>query len=243
MARTGSFFFASAERVRNQNTGTTGRFIWLPGEEPRGCNPGEVAQPGGPYCVDPATHPNMSRDLAFMRGVMDLWKTPELQGATPNDPVACADIIASGRPNRCVTKTVRNTFPDSDYTGRLDWKATAKDNIAFRYQYSRQIRQSGRIIFGDNFGTNNNRQYNLGLTATHVFGGRQVGEFRYGFGNRSTLQDVTDGNDIPTIRFSNTLCNASLCGTIIGTSTNVPINRRQHDNQFVYNHSKLLDKH
>ena len=237
------FFFGSAERVSNKNSTNWSRFMWLPGEEPRACNPGEVAKPGGPYCVDPATHPNLQRDLNYMRKVMAYWNTPELKDATPNDPVACADLIASGRPNRCVTKTVQNTFPDSDYTGRMDWKATGQDNISVRYQYSRQIRESGRIILGDNFGTVNNRQYNFGLTATHVFSGRQVGEFRYGFGNRATLQDVTDGNDIPTIRFSNTLCSATYCGTILGTSTNVPINRRQHDHQLVYNHSRLFDRH
>jgi Carboxypeptidase regulatory-like domain/TonB-dependent Receptor Plug Domain len=237
------FFFISAERVRNRTSGTASRFIWLPGDGPRACNPGEISMPGGPYCVDPATHPNLNRDLAFMRSVMDLWKTPELQGVQPNDPRACADLIASGRPNRCVTLTVQNTFPDSDYSGRLDFKASAKDTLWVRYQYSRQIRQSGRIIFGDNFGVNNNRQYNIGFTETHVFSPRQVGEFRYGFGNRATLQDVVDDNSIPTIRFNSTLCGGANCGTIIGTSTNVPINRRQQDNQLVYNHTLSLSKH
>lgn len=240
------FFFVSGERVRNVTSSTATRFIFLPGEVARACGPGEVARPGGPYCVDPATHPNLQRDLKFMQSVIDLYKTPELQNVQPNDPVACADLIASGRPNRCVTLNINNTFPDSDYTGRLDYKATSSDNFTLRYQYSRQIRQSGRIIFGDNFGTNNNRQYNIGFTATHVFSPTQVGEFRYGFGNRSTLQDVADDNAIPTIRFSQTLCtgsNTGACGTIIGTSTNVPINRRQHDNQYVYNHTISLSKH
>src|SRR5262249_40620586 len=78
---------------------------------------------------------------------------------------------------------------------------------------------------------------------THIFSNRQVGEFRYGFGNRTTLQDVADDNAIPTIRFANTLCNSTNCGTIIGTSTNVPINRRQHDHQLVYNHTISFSKH
>lgn len=237
------FFFISGERISNKASTTISRFIWLPSDGPRACNPGEVSAPGGPYCLDPATHPNMQRDLAFMRKTMDLWKTPELQGVQPNDPSACADLIASGRPNRCVTLTSVSLFPDSDYTGRLDYKVSSKDNFTLRYQYSRQIRRSGRIIFGDNFGTNNNRQYNVGFTATHVFSPRQVGEFRYGFGNRSTLQDVADDNAIPTIRFASTLCGGTNCGTIIGTSTNVPINRRQHDNQFVYNHTLSLSRH
>lgn len=237
------FFLISGERVSNKTSGTVGRFKWLPSDTPRACQPGEVARPGGPLCVDPATHPNLQRDLDFMKSVIKLWDTPELSGVQPNDPNACADLIASGRENRCVTLQVANTFPDSDYTGKLDFKATKSDTMTLRYQYSRQIRKSGRIVFGDNFGTNNNRQYNIGFTETHIFSNRQVGEFRYGFGNRTTLQDVADDNAIPTIRFNNTLCNSTNCGTIIGTSTNVPINRRQHDHQLVYNHTISFSKH
>lgn len=245
------FFFHSGEKVSNVGQGTMTRFIWLPSDGPRACGPGEVAKPGGPYCVDPATHPNLQRDLAFMQRVMNLWKTPELQGKTPNDPIACGDMIASGRQNRCVrVGGLGFRFPDSDYSGKLDWSAPRNTTIAVRYQYSRQNRNSPRIILGDNFGTNNNRQYNIGFTVTHVFSPRQTGEFRYGFGNRATLQDVTDGNDIPTIRFGQPLYTAGLTsdtlafsGTIIGTSTNVPINRRQHDNQYVYNHTLVLNRH
>jgi len=241
------FFFISGERVRNQGFSSRTSFIFLPQDEIRPCRDAAEAaavRPGGTMCVDPATHPNLEADLKFLRSVQSLYKTPELEGAQPNDPLACDDMIRSGRGNRCVTKSVFNTFPDSDYSGRLDFKATSRDNITFRYQYSRQIRESGRLIKGDNFGINNNRQYNLGLTATHVFSNRQVGEFRYGFGNRSTLQDVVDGNDIPTLRFNTSLCTTSFCnGTIIGTSINVPINRRQHDHQLVYNHTLTLSKH
>ncbi len=245
------FFFASSERVANVGKGTMTRFTWLPADGPRACGPGEVAKPRGPYCVDPATHPNLQRDLSFMQKVMDLWKTPELQGKAPNDPIACSDMIASGRPNRCVNvKGLPFTFPDSDYSGKLDWNARTNTTVSARYQYSRQIRLGPRIIFGDNFGTNNNRQYNVGLTGTHIFSPRQTGEFRYGFGNRATLQDVTDGNDISTIRFNSTLYSPGLtsdtlafAGTIIGTSTNVPINRRQRDHQLVYNHTNVFTRH
>ena len=63
---------------------------------------------------------------------------------------------------------------------------------------------------------------NIGATATKVWGSSQTGEFRYGFGNRATLQDVTDGNQIPTIRFANMLYNAlgdllPFVGTVIGS--------------------------
>lgn len=237
------FFFISGERVNNKTSGSVSRFMWLPTDVPRACNPNELALDPRALCVDPTTHPNLQRDLAYMRSVMDLWKTPELSGVAPNDPQFCADMIRSGRQNRCVTLNVINVFPDSDYTGRLDVRASSRDNINLRYQYSRQIRESGRIIFGDNFGTNNNRQYNIGSTWTHVFSNRQVGEFRYGFGNRSTLQDVADDNAIPTIRFGNTLCAVASCNFLIGTSTNVPINRRQQDHQLVYNHTVTIPKH
>jgi hypothetical protein len=248
------FFFVSAERIFNKTDSSFTRVIFLPGEEPKACPIGPDGRtinprPGDPlrtFCVDPQTHPNLQRDLAFMRSVMRLYQTPELQGLQPNDPQACAQLIASGRENRCVTLGVTTLQPRSDYTGRLDFKATSKDNLWLRYQYSRQIDNTGRFILGDTFGARNDRQYNLGMTETHVWSSRQVSEFRYSFGNRTTLQDVSDGNDIPTIRFSTNLCTGigvGACGGIIGTSTNVPINRRQHDHQFVYNHTFSFARH
>src|SRR5215813_581938 len=247
------FFFGSGERVSNVGKGSISRFTFLPSDGPRACNPGEKPAPKGPYCVDPATHPNLQKDLNFIKSVMNLYNTPELQGKTPNDPAACAQLIASGRPNRCVLVTgLGFTFPISDYTGRLDWNTNSNTNMSLRYQYGRQINKSPRIILGDNFGTNNNRQYNLGYTLTHVFSPRQTGEFRYGFGNRNTNQQVTDSQTqpIPTIRFATTLVDPTASsdtipfgGTIIGTSTNVPINRYQRDHQLVYNHTIVFDRH
>lgn len=252
------FFFAGGERVSNVGGTSISRWMWLPSDGPRACIPGELARPGraaeplGNYCVDPATHPHLSRDLDFMRSVMNLWKTPELSGKTPNDPGDCGTLISSGRASRCVrVDGLPLTFPDSDYSGKLDWLSAKNTTMALRYQYSRQIRQSPRIVFGDNFGTVNNRQYNIGFTATHVFSARQTGEFRYGFGNRSTNQAVTDGDMFPTqfapqlpiIRFGNTLTNVGFPTTIIGTSANVPINRHQLDHQLVYNHTMLFTRH
>jgi len=248
------FFFFSAERIFNKTDSSFTRVIFLPGETPKACPIGADGltinpRPGDPlraFCVDPQTHPNLNRDLEFMRSVIRLYQTPELQGLQPNDPQACAQLIASGRENRCVTLGVTTLQPRSDYTGRLDFKATSKDNLWLRYQYSRQIDRTGRFILGDTFGARNDRQYNLGMTETHVWSSRQVSEFRYSFGNRATLQDVSDGNDIPTIRFSTNLCTGigvGACGGIIGTSTNVPINRRQHDHQFVYNHTFSFARH
>ncbi|MBL8206804.1 MAG: TonB-dependent receptor [Blastocatellia bacterium] len=247
------FFFIGAERIYNNASGTYTRTIFLPGEEPKACSLGPdgkpiLPKPGDPlrnFCVDPTTHPNLQRDLAFMRSVINLYRTPELQGVAPNDPLACADLISSGRENRCVTLGITSLQPRSDYSGKLDFKATQNDTLVLRYQYSRQHDTTGRFILGDTFGARNDRQYNLGSTFTHLFSNRQVGEFRYGFGNRATLQDVSDGNDIPTIRFSTNLCTGTgvgACGGIIGTSTNVPINRRQRDHQFVYNHTLTLGR-
>src|SRR5215475_1812665 len=248
------FFFISAERIFNKGGSSFTRVIFLPGEEPKACPIGPDGRtinprPGDPlraFCVDPQTHPNLQRDLEFMRSVIRLYQTPELKGVQPNDPQACAQLISSGRENRCVTLGVTTVQPRSDYTGRLDFKATSKDNFWLRYQYSRQIDNTGRFILGDTFGARNDRQYNLGLTETHVWSSRQVSEFRYSFGNRTTLQDVSDGNDIPVVRFSTNLCTGigvGACGGIIGTSTNVPINRRQHDHQFVYNHTFSFARH
>jgi len=234
------FFFHSAERVRDVASVSISRFIWLPGDGPRACEPGEVPRPGGPYCVDPATHPNLQRDLNWMKGIMSLWDTEELRGKTPNDAATCGDLIASGRQNRCVrVDGVTHRFPDSDYSGKIDWLAPKRTSIALRYQYSRQLRAPGHVIKGDS-AFQNNRQYNIGLTATHIYSPRQTGEFRFGFGNRATLVDVADGNHIPTIRFESTL---GPSGTAIGSSTSTPINRRQHDKQFVYNHTITFSRH
>lgn len=248
------FFFISADRLFNKTDNSYTRVIFLPGEEPKACAIGADGntinpRPGDPlrtFCVDPKTHPNIERDLAFMRSVIRLYRTPELQGIQPNDPNACADLIGSGRENRCVTLGITTRQPRSDYSGRLDFKATRSDSIWLRYQYSRQRDNTGRFILGDTFGARNDRQYNLGITETHVWSARQVSEFRYGYGNRVTLQDVSDGNDIPVIRFSTNLCTGSgvgACGGIIGTSTNVPINRRQRDKQFVFNHTFSFSRH
>ncbi len=246
-------FLISADRLFNKTDNSYTRVIFLPGEEPKPCpvvNGVTVnSRPGDPlrnFCVDPLTHPNLARDLEFMRKVISLYRTPELQGVAPNDPQACADLISSGRENRCVTLGITTRQPRGDYSGRLDFKATQKDTMWLRYQYSRQRDNTGRFILGDTFGARNDRQYNLGVTETHVWSPRQVSEFRYSFGNRVTLQDVSDGNDIPVIRFSTNLCTGSgvgACGGIIGTSTNVPINRRQRDHQFVYNHTLTFARH
>ncbi|MFN8004369.1 MAG: carboxypeptidase regulatory-like domain-containing protein, partial [Acidobacteriota bacterium] len=169
-------FFISADRLFNKTDNSYTRVIFLPGEEPKPCpvvNGVTVnSRPGDPlrnFCVDPLTHPNLARDLEFMRKVISLYRTPELQGVAPNDPQACADLISSGRENRCVTLGITTRQPRGDYSGRLDFKATQKDTMWLRYQYSRQRDNTGRFILGDTFGARNDRQYNLGVTETHVW--------------------------------------------------------------------------
>ncbi|MGH9802120.1 MAG: carboxypeptidase regulatory-like domain-containing protein, partial [Blastocatellia bacterium] len=150
-------FFISADKLFNKTDNSYTRVIFLPGEEPKPCPIGPNGQtinpnPGDPlksFCVDPLTHPNLNRDLDFMKSVIRLYRTPELQNIQPNDPQACRDLIASGRENRCVTLAITTRQPRSEYSGRLDFKATAKDTLWLRYQYSRQRDTTGRFILGD----------------------------------------------------------------------------------------------
>src|SRR5262245_9913740 len=91
------FFFISAERLFNKTDSSYTRVMFLPGEEPKACPIGPDGRtinpnPGDPlrsFCVDPQTHPNLQRDLDFMRSVIKLYRTPELSGVQPNDPNAC----------------------------------------------------------------------------------------------------------------------------------------------------------
>ncbi|MFZ0748622.1 MAG: TonB-dependent receptor, partial [Pyrinomonadaceae bacterium] len=87
----------------------------------------------------------------------------------------------------------------------------------------------------------NNKQQNFGLTWTHLFSNTTVGEFRYGLGLRTTLVNITAGNDTPIVRFENPV---SIGATIIGNAGQFPIQRYQTDNQFVYNLTTLFgNKH
>jgi len=106
-------------------------------------------------------------------------------------------------------------------------------------QYTRQIFDNEDIIIGEAT-RQNNRQQNWGLTWTHLFSPRTVGEFRYGLGLRDTNVDIKAGNDTPIIRFTG----APVSGPIIGNAGAFPIHRDQTDHQFVYNLSTLLgDRH
>jgi hypothetical protein len=125
----------------------------------------------------------------------------------------------------------------SDASLRLDWNARADDHLTLRYQYSRQRFDNEDIILGEAT-QQNNRQANVGLTWTHVFGPRTVGEFRYGLGIRDTNVNVKESNETPIIRFGA----SPVSGSIIGNAGTFPISRDQMDHQFVYNVSTLLGR-
>ncbi len=127
------------------------------------------------------------------------------------------------------------SFPDRDYSGRFDWNPNQTDSILGRWQYTRQKRDADDLILGER-ADQNHKQQNYGLTWTHIFNPALVGEFRYGLGLRTTLVNITAGNDTPVIRFFNP---AAVSGSIIGNATAFPIQRYQTDNQFVYNLSAI----
>jgi hypothetical protein len=173
-------------------------------------------------------HPNDTpANRAFIGSVIDRFA-----GALPNDPAAGPRVFRGQQ---------GFSFPDRDYSGRFDWNARSEDNVFARWQYTRQRRDAEDLILGER-ADQNNKQQNFGLTWTHLFSERTVGEFRYGLGARTTLVNITAGNDTPVLRFANPLVIGG--GTIIGNAGAFPIQRYQTDHQFVYNLSTLFgNKH
>ncbi len=141
------------------------------------------------------------------------------------------------RSNRTYQGTAGFDQTVSDASVRLDWNARANDHLTLRYQYSRQRFDNEDIILGEAT-QQNNRQVNVGLTWTHVFGPRTVGEFRYGLGIRDTNVNIKESNETPIIRFAA----SPVSGSIIGNAGTFPISRDQMDHQFVYNVSTLLGR-
>jgi hypothetical protein len=122
-----------------------------------------------------------------------------------------------------------------DASLRLDWEPRQADRVTLRYQMSRQVFDNEDIIVGEAT-QQNNRQGNVGLTWTHSYSNRTVGEFRYGLGLRDTNVNIRAGNDTPVIRFAG----SPVSGTIIGNAGGFPIQRDQVDHQLVYNVSTIL---
>ena len=211
------FFFHSFEQTRLIQYNTFTRFIFLPTDR---IQVGECR-----LCLNPAQHPNLEADRAFLQSILDRFpKSP------PNNPAAC---------DHCYTETKQASYPDQDYSGKLDWNPSQRDTLAVRYQYSRQRRKPYSVIRGES-AFQNNKQQNVGLTQTHMFNAMTWGEFRFGLGLRTTLVDIGDGNDTPIVRISNS---SPYSTTTMGSAGQYPIHRYQTDFQFNYNLSHVRGKH
>ena len=210
------FLFHSFEQTKLAQYNTFTRFIFLPTEK---------LQVGTcRLCLNPDEHPNLQQDLAFLEGIMDRFpKKP------PNNLNTC---------DHCYTQTEPARYPDADYSGRIDFNPTQRDTFAVRYQYSRQRRAPLDLIVGEQ-ALQNNRQQNVGLTATHMFSPSTFGEFRFGLGLRTTMVDIEAGDNTPIVRISNPVG----FGTTLGSAGAFPIHRYQTDYQYVYNLSHVRGIH
>jgi outer membrane receptor protein involved in Fe transport len=206
------FGFVSFDRLENTGSNTYTRDVFLPSER----------DPANWFRITPANDTPANR--AFIQSVINRFPATLL----PNDP--------ANRSPRTYVGEQGFDFPAEDYSGRFDWNPRQSDTVFARYQYTRQQFIADDIIIGER-ADQNNKQQNLGVTWTHIFNPQLVGEFRYGLGLRTTLVNITAGNDTPIIRFFNPV---SIGSSIIGNSAAFPIQRYQTDNQFVYNLSATL---
>jgi hypothetical protein len=214
------FFFGSYEGVRNGGGRVSTYSVFLPNErtyDPSVTNPADQAFIqsiiGRFPKVDGSNVPNLCPGPSPVKGNLD-GKTYQL---TP--------------PCRVYRMPIKYSYPAEDVSGRMDWNLSSANTFSARYQWSRQITDPGTDwIKGQAVGYHNTQQ-NIGLTLTHVFSPRQVGEFRLAVGRRATEANIAAGNNTPIFRFGGTY------GSIIGNAGNFPILRYQTDWQFVYNHS------
>ena len=163
---------------------------------------------------------------AFIKSIIDRYAN-----AVPNSPASGPRVFRGQQ---------GFNFPARDYSGRLDWNAREADNFSARWQYTRQRFTADDIIPGER-ADQNHKQQNFGLTWTHLFSATSVGEFRYGLGLRTTLVNITAGNDTPIVRFFNP--SPVTTQSSIGSAGNFPIQRYQTDNQFVYNFTTVFSTH
>lgn len=208
------FGFVSADHTENSGANGYNRDVFTAAER----------NPANWFKTTPANDTPANR--AFIQSIMDRF-----QNAVPNDPAAGARVFRGQQ---------GFNFPARDYSGRFDFNPREADNISGRWQYTRQIFAADDIIIGER-ADQNHKQQNFGLTWTHLFSAQTVGEFRYGKGLRTTLVNITAGNDTPIIRFFNPT--PITTQSSLGSAGNFPIQRYQDDNQFVYNLSTLFDKH
>ncbi len=178
-------------------------------------------------CVNPADHPNLQQDMKFLQSIIDRF--PKEQ---PNNLNLC---------DHCFTAQRTASYPDQDYSGRLDYILSQRDTATVRDQYSRQKRTPQALIVGET-AYQNNRQQNVGFTETHMFTPTTWGEFRFGLGLRTTMVDIGGdaGNSTPIVRINNP---TAYSVTTLGSSGAFPIHRYQTDFQYVYNLSHVRGKH
>jgi hypothetical protein len=208
------FGFASLDHVENTGANDFARDVFTLAER----------NPANWFLQTPAN--NTPANRAVIQSVIDRFKN-----AVPNDPSSGPRVFRGQQ---------GFDFPARDYSGRFDWNPYQADSVTGRWQYTRQRFDAEDIIIGER-ADQNNKQQNLGLTWTHLFSGKTVGEFRYGLGLRTTLVNIAAGNDTPILRFTNATPIAG--GTIIGNAGAFPIQRYQTDNQFVYNITTLFGNH
>jgi hypothetical protein len=176
-------------------------------------------------CLNPADHPNVQADYNFEKSILDRF--PKVQ---PNAPAIC---------DLCYIEQRRSSFPDQDYSGRMDYNISQHDMANVRYQYSRQHRWPAEVISGE-AAQQNHRQQNVSFTETHIFSPSTSGEFRFGLGLRTTLVDISGGNATPIVRINNP---TPYTITTMGSAGSFPIHRYQTDYQYVYNLSHMQGRH
>src|SRR5204863_1458023 len=90
-----------------------------------------------PSVTDPANR-------AWIQGIIDRFPN-----VSPNNASAGT---------RAFTTTRKFSFPDDDYTGRVDWNINTTNTIYTRYQYSDQDRVPDDIIKGERADPHNGQQ-------------------------------------------------------------------------------------
>ncbi len=212
MVKNRLFGFVSLDHVEDTGGGTLNRDVFLASEH----------DPANWFRQTPQFDTPANRE--FIQSVLNRFKANNI---LPNDPQRCP---------RCFRGVQNRDFPLRDYSGRFDWNPRQAHQVTGRWQYTRQIFAADDLILGER-ADQNNKQQNIGFTWTHLFSAETVGEFRYGLGLRTTLVNITAGNDTPIIRFFNPQVVAG--NSSIGSAGGFPIQRYQTDNQFVYNLSTL----
>lgn len=208
------FSFISLDHTENTGANNYNRDVFTLAER----------NPANWFLQTPAN--NTPQNRAFIQNIIDRFAN-----AIPNDPAAGPRVFRGQQ---------GFDFPARDYSGRLDWNPQTSNTFTARWQYTRQRFEADDIIPGER-ADQNHKQQNLGVTWTHLFTAKTVGEFRYGLGLRTTLVNIAAGNDTPIIRFFNP--SPVTTQSSIGSAGNFPIQRYQTDNQFVYNLTTLMGDH